>query len=616
MEEIGCDIVTAFRTRGRATPHTNNFMVDIHEYWLQETCSNNLDHSRIACSDWSNMTGKPESRPHRPNTPLFLSRHLSSNYVLTRNSTMDCNMPPTANEESCSSRRCANFSNLPLDVILAIAECLPASSVTCLALTCKQLYYCEPLYTIYTKNLDPSASPDRCPNLGDKCYPGTEKHNHDHLDFVRTRRRDLPEHLLCEFCQEFHPKPMPKSSRLGADWISCPAAPQSAMWIRWPKHRVHLQFEDVQMVMNQHRWGGSHGAPLSSISIDTDWEVVRLRYGCEILGKFSLEPEIVDGNLLIHTREHVFFTARQFQEKYRDCFVEPLQNVSMDMFGPCRHYSPRWHLGKSIRWLLRECKYRATRRWPVTNPGHAREPDWDKSEMIQCAQCSTCSCVEMAYHNDNFRLRGSVDRKLRTPVQGVELILHSWMYLGDCQYAFSPSWLNVCLSRGNSYPEYIYQKAKDLDETYRNDRLREARMRYEEITSSSSTLGRPSLLPSVKCAATMGSHEPRRDELEHIFWDYDFKCSDVCKEILVEEELSRPIVRDYFVSQADFESLQRAREIIREYRQYTTPRWLLKAWLCFEFFDKLTSGLLTGKSSVDPDEVYQKVHVWPWDKPR
>ncbi|KAH0357756.1 hypothetical protein KCU83_g217, partial [Aureobasidium melanogenum] len=65
-------------------------------------------------------------------------------------------------------------------------------------------------------------------------------------------------------------------------------------------------------------------------------------------------------------------------------------------------------------------------------PRHAREPDWEKSEIVQCAECCTCSCVEVAYHNDSFRLRGGfVDKKHRTPVQGVELILHSCVHLGD-----------------------------------------------------------------------------------------------------------------------------------------------------------------------------------------
>ncbi|KAG9515286.1 hypothetical protein KCV07_g7517, partial [Aureobasidium melanogenum] len=113
----------------------------------------------------------------------------------------------------------------------------------------------------------------------------------------------------------------------------------------------------------------------------------------------------------------------------------------------------------------------------------------------------------------------------------------------------------------------------------------------------------------------MDSYDPKRRELEAIFRTYDFKCSDICKTILVASELGRPVVKDYFVSQAEFENLMAAREIIREYKHITTPRWIVEAWLWLVFFDKLFFGLLIG-SSADPDAVLQKVHVWPWDKPR
>lgn len=523
-------------------------------------------------------------------------------------------MLPTTNDENCSSTPHTNFSNLSLDIILAIADHLPASSVICLALTCRQLYDSRSLWHISVRNRNWLAFSDICVYLGYDCCPCDGNHSHDCLDFIRMLRRDLPTYLLCEICRRFHPKSMPKSSRPGRDWLFCPRAPRSAMWIWWPEYRVRLQFEDVQMVMNQHRWGGSHGVPLSSISIDTDWEVMRDCRSRLFLGKFSLEPEIVDGNLLIHTEEHVFFTARQLRETSAYAITGPIDDA-MQAFGTCRHASARTQLQESIWWLLIECVPCADRKWPVVTWGHARKsPGWEKSEIVQCAECCTRSCVEVAYHNDNFRLRGGfVDKKHRTPVQGVELILHSWMHLGDGEHALS--WLNLCLRRGTLYPKCMYQKVKNPDEASRNDRLREARVRYDRITLSSSTFGRPSLLPSKNCVAAMDSYDPKRRELEAIFRTYDFKCSDICKTILVASELGRPVVKDYFVSQAEFKNLMAAREIIREYKHITTPRWIVKAWLWLVFFDKLFFGLLIG-SSADPDAVFQKVHVWPWDKPR
>ena len=595
-----------------ATPHTNNFLVDIHKCWVGKTCSNNLDHSRIACSGCGNMTGKLESHPHRHNTPLFLSRHLSSNYIATRNSTMDCNMPPTTNEEFYSSQHCTKFSNLPLDVILAIAECLPASSVTCLALTCKQLYYSEPLHTVYTKNLDPFAFPNRCPNRGDDCYPAVEEHSHDHLDLVRMLRKDLPEHLLCEFCQKFHPKPIPKVSRPRSDWLYCPTVAQTAVWLRWPYFRVHLQFEDVQMVMNRYRWGGSHGAPLSSISIDQNWEVLRCAVPRLFLAKFGLEPEIVDGNLLIHTTERVFFATKQLQ----DSLPEIKRRYWIDVFSSCRHKSAIRNLRKGVDDVLSFCTERATTRFASIIHCGTRET-WKKSDLSQCPDCAACSCVEIAYHNGRSELRQSGDKKYCAPVHGIELIVHSWMHLGECEHTFSPSWLNLCSSNGQLYPEYLYKEAMDLNEAFRNERLREARTRYDGIALCSSTLERPSLLPSIKYAVAMYPFEAKQEEISKILRGSIFVSYDILQ-VLVEDELGYSVTSGNCLSQAETEVLSRAREFIREYRRNTAPepRWRLWAWLCSNLFNKLTFGLLTGRSSVDPDEVYKKVRVWPWDRSR
>lgn len=74
------------------------------------------------------------------------------------------------------------------------------------------------------------------------------------------------------------------------EWISCPTAPQKGTYLSWPKFGVRLQFENVQMVMNRHRLGDSHGAPLSSIATSTAWSVNKTVGNSPFPFKIDLEP--------------------------------------------------------------------------------------------------------------------------------------------------------------------------------------------------------------------------------------------------------------------------------------------------------------------------------------
>ncbi|KAH0357757.1 hypothetical protein KCU83_g216, partial [Aureobasidium melanogenum] len=152
-------------------------------------------------------------------------------------------MLPTTNDENCSSTLRTDFGNLSLDIILAIADHLPASSVICLALTCKQLYYSQ---QDAKKRFAHIPTLRTLPKVSSKA----------HAKIIETRKR-LPILSL--------------STSVGnVDMVA--RVPPSMGWI--------TRCTSVQHIDNY------------SLGI------TRNRMHREILGKFSLEPEIVNGSLL------------------------------------------------------------------------------------------------------------------------------------------------------------------------------------------------------------------------------------------------------------------------------------------------------------------------------
>jgi hypothetical protein len=381
------------------------------------------------------------------------------------------------------------LTSLPLDLILDIADHLAASSVTCLSLTCKSLYYSQPLRCTWTKGPGPLASCSQ--------YRGINNRSFDNVGVIIKLRKDMPTHLDCCFCQKFHPKPPPKALRPGMEWVSCPTAPQKGMCISWPNFGVHLQFEDVQMVMNQHRWGGLHGAPLTSIAMNTDWTVIRnAQDSPPFLCKFDLEPEILDDNLVVHATQRLFFTQRQTHGlgSARVDFVRESSNA----FKVCKHHN---EFAEAFFCYIDSIS-RDHNMLTLT-------PAWDSGRAFSrwCSTCATGFYLEAAYHG-NWASREPGSQGLDMPADGLELILYSWVLLGECEHIFSPSWFNVAEQRGaESNPGFSDQailrmKAMALEAVNRVA-LPKIRKQHSELSPCFEAIRHPSLLPAIDRAVAM-----------------------------------------------------------------------------------------------------------------
>jgi hypothetical protein len=402
-------------------------------------------------------------------------------------------MPPNSAEAPCRP----TLTSLPLDLVLNIADRLSASSVTCLALTCTSLYYSQPLRNIWNKGLSALVPNAGWPRAGYPYRSGMENRNPEYLELVKMLRKDVPTHLLCDGCQKFHPKPQPKVSRPEMEWISCPAAPDKGSGISWPSFGVQLQFPDLQMVMNRHRWGGLHGAPLSSIAINTDWKVIRdTASGPSSLCKFDLEPGILGDNLVVHAMQRLFFTQRQTYGL--NAHVDLVRKLS-DTFKVCKH---------------RDC-FATTFFWTIDPPPEDRNTPslasvWNRkrTELKWCSSCNTCFFLQAVYHGNWSPSGGPNSEGMDMPADGLELILHSWMLLGGCEYTFSPCWLNISEQLGvvgdPIYSDFIMLQAKALaSETFNRIRMPNVQAQYSQAYWSLVGIYHPSLLPAIDHAVAL-----------------------------------------------------------------------------------------------------------------
>ena len=269
------------------------------------------------------------------------------------------------------------------------------------------------------------------------------------------------------------------------------------------------------MVMNRHRWGGLHGAPLSSIAMDTDWDAVRNAQHKPFLYKFGLKPEIVDENLVIHATQLLFLTKRQIEHAFTGYdFVRNLLNT----FKVCGHHSRfKQYLLGAIQSLFRDDHL------PNTGSG---------TSLQQCRDCKTCFCLEVVCHGD---WSGSASTKPEShvwdvPADGLELTMHSWMLLGDCEHVLSTLWLNIAEQRGQriTSPYANHFAASTFDRIV----LPKVREQHSQMPLCHlAAIQHPSLLPAIDRALALEndpfetsitslaqSSEQRNSRLMRVIW--------------------------------------------------------------------------------------------------
>ena len=350
------------------------------------------------------------------------------------------------------------------------------------------------------------------------------------------------------------------------EWITCPASPEKGMCVSWPTFGVHLQFEDVQMVMNQYRFGGLHGAPLSSIAISKEWDVKKFQ-SSPLPYEFGLEPGIVDENLMIHVTQRLFFTKGQIEHEFN-----PFGHVSdaLGAFKVCKHHST---FASHLFWVINKLFVNRYLLW--------HDPGWNRSvsTLQRCSGCNTCFCLEAVYHGDWSTGMELESHVWNMPADGIELTLHSWTLLGGCEHTFSPSWLNVAEQRGADgpiYPGSTMLKAKEVAAAvFERVMLPRVQEQHAQMSSCLEAVHHSSLLATIDRAVALvdDPFAAKHHELTRLLRAARHKVGDPNDmEYLVENALGRiPFWHGYKLFPFDrSKSLRIAMRIVKEHERKNT----------------------------------------------
>lgn len=344
---------------------------------------------------------------------------------------------------------------------------LPASSIACLALTCKCFYYSDRIRRRWSLAFDPSTSLNPCPDLPHACYPGPRVSTHDYLNFISLLQRDLPGYLRCDFCQKFHPvRQTPKFRENKEDWISCPTANTKGMWLSWRYFNFHLQYEDVQMVMNRHRFGEVHGASLDSIAVNTDWQVLRRRRDT-FLGMLNIEPEIIQGTLVLRTCQRLHFPKTVSKTWLFSICASNLLKV-------CEHEINQVRLTCEIYNLAKPQGL-----WSGTGPETCKQ-----GGTHSCPLCYTHYSAAVLLHN-NCSISA-----------GMEIVLSTWTNLGSCKWSFSAPWLTASWQEDDTYSREVRMQALKTT-IYKHEALEPFFQKWSE-TPCSSGVQHPSFAAALR----------------------------------------------------------------------------------------------------------------------
>lgn len=320
----------------------------------------------------------------------------------------------------------ASLSELPLELVVCIAEHLPPESIAAMALTTKSLYESLRFKQMWRPKI--------------KCRPNK-------LIFLLAR--DVPQSVLCTSCHRLHPRRnIPKLTRDWKRWQAC--SHSTGTWLHLDPWKYHIQFEDVYEVMNRHRWG-ELGEDLSSIATHTAWKVmmiadlealdgrshalgdVKLNLG-RCLVKFDATPLIIDGNLVLQTTQSMWYHPEMWEEMQK-------HGIGRHPFRHCKHWNlptsedaPDFltlesemfccDIGKCLNALD------SLRRTEQPNISHH-----ETTEDRICARCTTEYKTDVWDHGKG----------------GVEVRLHTYTDLGPCIEPTEVHWFSAAHHQGDMY---------------------------------------------------------------------------------------------------------------------------------------------------------------------
>jgi hypothetical protein len=341
------------------------------------------------------------------------------------------------------------------------------------------------------------------------------------------------------------------------------------------------------MVMNRHRWGDLHGAPLSSIAISTDWRPIKLFQRTPFVCKVDLEPAVIEGNLTIYIAQRLFFTKRQIEHE-TDAFGTVEDSTAV--FRACKHVAAFTEMFSTIYLLCRDRH-------------HMRfDPGWNmkRYELQVCQGCNTCWCLEAIYHGDWSASMTPAENVWLAPADGFELTLHSWKLLGTCEHTFSPSWLILAEQREPDrpiYPDRTVAKAREIAlETFKRIMLPEVQKAHSRMNWSQGATCHRSFLPAIDRAVAI-ENDPfasKHHELTKILKAAKHKVSRFEMDFLVQDALAiepEGHVHRKLKAAEKPEHVRVAMKIIEKHKRNPTGAGFLKRLLGSRVYNKLPGVL-------------------------
>ncbi|TIA40955.1 hypothetical protein D6C79_07332 [Aureobasidium pullulans] len=302
------------------------------------------------------------------------------------------------------------LNKLPTAIISNIARRLSARSAACLSLTYLKI--------VWERGFHPEVNHCGCKQRAWPPCPPLEMVNHEEYLFLQILARDLRGRQLCDVCQKFQYQHTGTSEDEQPTRHTCPSTSRIFSIASVPN--IVLHFQDVQRVMNKYRSGEPFEAEIRSISTKQNWAVGSIAYPWSDsprmpqITKLDIEPNVINGNLIIHTRQHVLVT---------DAIRDELENRV-----------PDFTLGRYVVGSVRACSHYGCSRQIIEAIDKAvtglestvlRDPMACTSRRpFKCPCCLTEATLAIYHH----------------PEQGFEIILRTWTNLGPCEWGYQVGW--------------------------------------------------------------------------------------------------------------------------------------------------------------------------------
>jgi hypothetical protein len=179
--------------------------------------------------------------------------------------------------------------DLPPEVLLSIADFLPTTSASCLAL-CNRL-----LSRI----------------LGPRVWTSLQHQEQvDRIAFLSALAKDLPQYFVCHHCVRLHRSSAVQWPRSVPHRQSLPCVSKDVgLSYLWSSHYL-LKFAHIQIAMKRHCYGSDHGFPLEAF-LHTEVELNDARGTTTLL---SVEARIVSDELLMRSQQWILLPRDRSDE--------------------------------------------------------------------------------------------------------------------------------------------------------------------------------------------------------------------------------------------------------------------------------------------------------------